>query len=235
MARCTNVPNPLTGKACSHPTSRAAKKGLSAFVCRRCQAHRQRHGSFWCPSPPAATLRPYLAASLSYVRSHRTDPFIAAALHGLESLLENAGPVEAATRLRGLSPAVRAKVALARLREASIKPERLLAIVLAVSALMGADPSSVHVTREWRLVATAKATHRLASGTHRRWEAKDHNGKTIKLATLHAYPRSSGQVLRHLGEHLAKECELVLDHHLAAVVASLAVTRQTSPTSFEHG
>ena len=37
---------------------------------------------------------------------------------------------------------------------------------------------------------------------------------------MHAYPRSSGRVLRHLGEMIEKECELVIDHHLAKVLAA---------------
>jgi hypothetical protein len=36
---------------------------------------------------------------------------------------------------------------------------------------------------------------------------------------MHAYPRSSGRVLRHLGEMIEKECELVIDHHLSEVLA----------------
>jgi hypothetical protein len=107
---------------------------------------------------------------------------------------------------------------LARLREANIKPERLLAIAVAVSALIEADPAAVHRIREWRIVAIAKAAHRLASGYHRVWEVRDDNGRLTQRTEMHAYPRSSGRVLRYLGEMIEKECELVIDHHLSAVL-----------------
>jgi hypothetical protein len=132
--------------------------------------------------------------------------------------MASGGPVEIATRLKGLPPDHRAKIALARLREADIKPERLLAIPLAVAALIEDAPATVHRIRDWRIVAIAKAAHRLASGTHRQWPAAQPDGRT-KHIEMHAYPRSSGRVLRHLGEIIEKECELVIDHHLSGVLA----------------
>ena len=217
MPRCT-IPDPTTGKACGRQTARAAKKGLSAFTCRYHQAFRQRHGSAWCKSPSGSVLRPYTTAALAYIATRRSDPYISAALTGLDALMDAAGPVEIATRLRGLPPARRAKIALARLREANVQPERLLAIPLAVAALIEDAPDVVHRTQEWRVVAIAKAAHRLASGTHRHWSVPHHDGRQQRIE-LHAYPRSSGRVLRHLGEMIEKECELVIDHHLAAVLA----------------
>src|SRR6185312_16364261 len=101
------------------------------------------------------------------------DPFVIAAFAGLSGIMASAGPVEIATRLRGLPPERRAKIALARLREANIKPERLLAIPLAVAALIEDVPATIHRIPEWRIVAIAKAAHRLASGYHRVWEVRD--------------------------------------------------------------
>ena len=214
MPRCT-VPDPVTGKACGRPTMRAAKQGLSAFMCRKHVLHRQRHGSAWCPSPSAAALRPYLKAALSHVNLHRAhDPYVRAALAGLSELMASAGQATIATRLKGLTPDQRARVALARLREKGTKPARLIAIVLAVHALIDEAPATVHRTREFRIVAIAKAAHRLASGTHRRW--RDDQGKV--LTEMHSYPRSAGRVLRSLGAMLEQACELVIDHHLAAVL-----------------
>jgi len=136
--------------------------------------------------------------------------------------MASAGPVEIATRLRGLPPERRARIALARLREANIKPERLLAIPLAVAALIEDAPATVHRTKEWRIVAIAKAAHRLASGTHRIWPVAQPDGRT-KHIEIHAYPRSSGRVLRYLGEMIEKECELVIYHHLSGALASETV------------
>lgn len=214
-----NVPDRLTGQHCGRPTARAAKIGLSAFTCRLHQAHLQRHGSHWCKSPSAATLRPYLKAACSFIAAHRDDPFVGAALEGFRGLMETAGPVEIATRLRGLPPKRRAQIALARLREAAVAPARLLAISLAVAALIEDAPASVHRTRQWRIVAVAKAAHRLASGTHRLWELRDDKGNVASRTEMHAYPPSSGRVLRHLGEALVKESELAIEHHLSDVLA----------------
>jgi hypothetical protein len=229
LLHCT-VSDPVTGKACGRPTARAAKQGLSAFVCRHHQAHLQRHGSTWCKSPAAPVLKQYIRLSLALIDGNRRDPFVNAALSGLQGIMDASGPTEIATRLRGLAPERRAKIALARLREANIKPERLLAIALAVSALIEANPAVVHRTREWRIVAIAKAAHRLASGYHRVWEVQDENGDVSQRTEMHAYPRSSGRVLRYLGEIIEKECELVIDHHLSAVL-TLKVTREGPATA----
>jgi hypothetical protein len=126
-----------------------------------------------------------------------------------------------ATRLGGLPPAQRSRIALARLREAGIKPERLLAITLAVHALIKHDPAKAHRIKEWRIVAIAKAAHRLASGDHRVWEVRDEGGRVVQRTELHTYPRSSGRVLRYLGEAIERECDWVIDKHLDEVVAAL--------------
>jgi hypothetical protein len=143
----------------------------------------------------------------------------------LDWLMANAGQVEIATRLKGKSPERRAKIALARLRDAGVKPDRLAAIVFAIHALMADAPEKMDRTREFRIVTIAKLVHRLASGTHRRWEVPDDTGKIVSRTEMHAYPRSSGRVLRHLGAMLEKECEAALEHHLAGVVA-LKVARE---------
>jgi hypothetical protein len=211
LPRCTIL-------GCGQPTQRAAKSGLSATLCRKHVLHRQRHGSPWCPSPTASTLRPYVKAALSFIALHRNDPYVRAALVGLSGLMETAGPVVIATRLRGLPPAQRAKVALARLRESKVKPERLLAIALAVHGLINEAPQVVHRVKDWRIVAIAKTSHRLASGYHRVWEMADASGR-IYRTELHAYPRSAGRVLHLLGAMIERECELVIDHYLSSVLA----------------
>jgi hypothetical protein len=203
---------------CSFPTTRAAKSGLAATLCRKHVLHKQRHGSPWCPSPTGSALKPYIKAALSFVDLHRKDPFVEAALSGLRGLMESAGPIVIATRLRGLPPDDRAKVALARLRERGVKPERLLAIGVAVHALIEEAPQVCHRITEWRIVAIAKAAHRLASGHHRVWEMTDDAGRTHRTE-LHAYPRSSGRVLRYLGEVIEKECKLAIGQCLRDVLA----------------
>lgn len=196
----------------------AAGIGLAAFHCRRHVEHKARHGSHWHGTYSAAELKPYLAAATSYLRPRvNADKFISAARASIAGALELAGPVEIATRLKGMSAPKRAKIALARLRVADIKPERIVAIVLAVTALIEEDPES-HWTKEFRTVQISKAIHRLASGYHRVWETEDHNGRKGRTE-LHAFPRSSGPVLRLIGRMLEQPCEWVVEKHLAAVMA----------------
>jgi hypothetical protein len=196
----------------------AAGLGLAAFHCRRHVEHKARHGSHWHGTYSAAELKPYLAASTSYLRPRvNADKFISAARASIAGALELAGPVEIATRLKGMSAPKRAKIALARLRVAGIKPDRLVAIVLAVTSLIEEDPES-HRTKEFRTVQISKAIHRLASGYHRVWETEDHSGRKGRTE-LHAFPRSSGPVLRLIGRMLEQPCEWVVEKHLAAVMA----------------
>ncbi|WP_041802056.1 hypothetical protein [Rhodopseudomonas palustris] len=204
--------------SCGRPTMAAAGKGLAAFHCRKHVEHKARHGSHWHGTYSAAELKPYLAAATSYLRPRiNADKFISAALASIEGTLEAAGPTEIATRLKGMPASKRAKIALARLRVGGIKPERFVAIVLAVTALIEEDPGS-HRTKEFRRVQIAKALHRLASGYHRVWELPDDRGRLRKVSELHAFPRSSGPVLRLIGKAVEQPCEWVVDKHLASVL-----------------
>jgi hypothetical protein len=142
---------------------------------------------------------------------------VKAALDSIRHHLENAGPSEIATRLRWLPSRERARIALARLRDKGVTPERLLAIPVAMRGLLKEAYGYFARDPEFRQVAVAKAAHRLASGTHKSWEFHRRDGQVVRTE-LHAYPRSSGQVLRHLGELLETEAELVIDHHLEAVL-----------------
>jgi hypothetical protein len=115
-------------------------------------------------------------------------------------MMAGAGRVEPAMNLGGRSAAYRARIAFARVRAAEVPTRRLIAIYLAVAALIEDDWKS-HNVREFRIVQAAKAVHRLASGTHRKWDAPG-----MRPVELHVYPRSSGHVLRKMGETLEKAC-----------------------------
>jgi hypothetical protein len=56
----------------------------------------------------------------------------------------------------------------------------------------------------------------LASGTHRHWDFPLDNGSTAPLA-FHAYPRSSGRVLRVIGKAIEEACEMVTGRDLQAL------------------
>jgi hypothetical protein len=219
--------------SCDRPTLSASGVGLASFHCRRHVEHKARHGSHWHATYGAAELRPYLRAATSYVRSKcHSDRLISTALTRIALALEEAGPSEIATRLKGLSATKRARIALARLRVAGIESDRIIAIVLAVTALIEEDRGS-HRTEEFRTVQIAKAVHRLASGYHRVWDFEDHQGRMRKIQ-LHAFPRSSGPILRIFGRMLTEPCEFVVERHLAEVLA-LKVERYGRHPSLRSG
>ncbi|WP_259669283.1 hypothetical protein [Rhizobium lentis] len=146
---------------------------------------------------------PYVKSAERWIKKHRQDPAYRAAYWQLEYLLAGAGRVDSATNLRGQSAEQRARITFARLRAADIPAQRLIAIYLGVAALIEDDWKS-HNVREFRIVQAAKAVHRLASGTHRKWDAWDPRTGGTRPVELHAYPRSSGHVLRKIGAELEK-------------------------------
>ncbi|MET4740293.1 hypothetical protein ABIF73_004432 [Bradyrhizobium japonicum] len=193
---------------------KAAKEGLAPHHCRSHTEYRQRHGSYWLSTYTAAELKPYLTAANAYLQLRAAnDKFISAAINATRFALEEAGPVEIATRLKGLTPAKRAKIGLARLRVATVKPERIVAIVVAVNALA---EERGHRSKEFRTVQACKAVHRLASGTG--WVIYDAQGRE-RRSKARAYPRSSGRVLRLMGRMLEEPCEWVIEKHLQGVLA----------------
>lgn len=148
---------------------------------------------------------PYVRSAEQWIKEHRQHPVYRGAYWELEYLLAGAISVVPAMNLRGQSAEYRAKVAFARLRAAEIPARRLVAIYLGVSALIDDDWKS-HNVREFRIVQAAKAVHRLASGTHGKWDFWDPLTGGTRPYQIHAYPRSSGHVLRKIGEALEKAC-----------------------------
>ncbi|WP_247370569.1 hypothetical protein [Bradyrhizobium sp. 18] len=203
---------------CGRPTMKAAREGLAPHHCRRHVEHRARHGSYWRQSFKASELRPYITAASAYVGLRAAnDKFIAAAIADMGRALEDAGPVEIATRLKGMSATKRAKIGLARLRVEGVPPQRVVSLVLAVSALIKADATAPRA-KEFRTVQICKAVHRLASGTHRVWVVEDHQGRK-RRTEMHAFPKSTGRVLREMGRMLEQPCEWVIEKHVAGVLA----------------
>jgi hypothetical protein len=194
---------------------RASGQGLAAFHCKRCVERRARSGSYWAPTLLATDLKPYLDVATQWIADHRTETFMAHTLIGLRGLLDRAGHAENAQDIKWRSARSRARIAFARLREANVKPERLLAIHMAVSALIEDDAGSHRVT-EYRIVQVAKAAHRLASGTHKHWDIPRDDGSTRPIA-FHAYPKSSGRVLRVIGKAIEEVCSMVTERDLQAL------------------
>ena len=63
--------------------------------------------------------------------------------------------------------------------------------------------------QHFKWVQAAKLVHRMASGSHKRWEQQSYDGKTY-VKELHKYPRSRGRVLVHLGQQLEQVAELAV-------------------------
>lgn len=202
---------------CRRPTALATGIGRAPFHCRYHVQHKARHGSHWCKTYRAAELKPYVIAASRWLDGERHVGAVAATVQELSRTLAFAGRVDPAMNLRGQPAAYRAHIAFARLREAGVSPRRLLAIYLGVCALIEDDGGS-HRTREFRIVQAAKAVHRLASGTHRRWEMFNPLGPAVHTE-LHAYPRSSGIVLRKMGEKLEKAGEFLAREAVPEIIA----------------
>jgi hypothetical protein len=216
-APANNLPHRCSIPGCGRPTMRAAHVGLAEFHCRYHVQRKARHGSHWCLTYKAPELRPYIQAAAGWLKDHREEMYVAHSLKGLEVLLRSAGRVVPVMDFRGLSVSRRAKVAFARLREAGVKAERLLCIFLGVAALIE-DDWGAHRVSEFKIVQTAKAAHRLASGTHRKWELEGKDGR-IRTLAINTYPKSAGPVLRSIGKAIAECCEFIERDAVPAVQA----------------
>jgi hypothetical protein len=190
---------------CGRLTEAAKGNGLALFHCRYHVQFKARHGSHWHGTYRADEVRPYIWSADEWRHENREMGAVRAARWEIEHRLNRAGRVDPAMNLRGRSAEYRANMAFARLRAADVESERILAIYLGVAALIQDDWKS-HNVREFRLVQAAKAMHRLASGTHRKWDQwNPRTGGTMPYE-MHVYPRSSGLVLRKIGELVEKAC-----------------------------
>lgn len=197
---------------CDKPARAGTEDGLDTRFCRQHSDHYSRHGSPYQRSYTAKEIAPYRKAAFAWLEANAEDRWVRNAVDRVVTLYRSAGPHVEAFRLRGLSPEARARAAWARLRKAKIDPSCVVGIWLAVEMAIAADPQADRKP-EHKRVQAAKLVHRMASGTHRRWEAGA--GGPLEL---HLYPRSRGRVLRHIGEDIEKAVELLVDH--CALLAS---------------
>ena len=221
-ARTANVrtraktPNAMYGYChvvgCPNPARAGTTDGLDQRFCRNHYDHFQRHGSAFKSSYRATDLNPYRQSALVWLLDHPNEIWVRDAIGKIEGLYRKAGPYAEAFRLRGLSPQERARAHWARLRKHEIDPYLPVAAWMAVEMILKDDPQpDWHI--EFKRVQAAKLVHRMASGTHKRWTY----GASGKPEELHAYPRSRGRVLRHVGHDLGTACELLSEHHLEDV------------------
>lgn len=208
---------------CHNYTRAAASNGLNERFCRKHEDHYQRHGSYYKSSYTAAQLEPYRKAAMKWIKKNHSTPQISIAIQKIEGLYLTAGRKIEATNLNGMKPVDRARVVWARLREAQVDPKKPLAAYLAVEHLCKVDPERSN-QEEFKLVQEAKLVHRMASGTHKRWEQGYWSGK-MNTVELHKYPQSRGRVLRHLGKQLSDSCYLAADMYLDEMGGSLLETK----------
>lgn len=201
---------------------------MNRLYCRSHEDHFQRHGSYLKSSYGAAELRPYRLAAERWLIANADDPYAKHALTAVGALLRAGRPIEA-FRLRGLSPAERARVAWGRLRREGVTAMRPVAAWLAVEMRVADDPQPDRAS-EFKRVQAAKLVHRLASGTHRRWEHERPGGQ-ISVEEMHRYPQSRGRVLRHIGEQLEKAVELLAAHRLSPIRATVRLPPAGAPRS----
>jgi hypothetical protein len=214
-----NLPARCSIIGCGRPTQRASGKGLSALLCRSHQAHDARHGSPWHPSYSAAELRPYLKATAGWLKAHWADAWVTHDVSAVAALLAASGRAVPSTSLRGRSPKERARIAMARLRDAGIEPSRIVAIALAVHACEREDPVRPR-TREFRQVQIAKVLHRISKPDFRHQYEWPLPGGERGIVTVAAHARSTGQVLRHLGKAIEEACDHVLARFVPDVLAA---------------
>lgn len=203
---------------CGQPTTAFARTGLNRLYCRRHADHFDRHGSYAKASLPAAVVNPYRRAAYDWLLAHASDAVVMQAIADTERLYRRAGPHIEAFRLAGKSPKERALAAWARLREAGISPILPLAAWLAIELRLR-DDAEADRSVEYRRVQVAKIVHRMASGSHRRWEQEGFNGK-VRVVELHKYPASRGLVLRHIGEAAEQVSAGLVEVHLDAIWAA---------------
>lgn len=197
---------------CPHPARAGTSNGLDRRFCRKHADHYSRHGSPYRPSYRADELAPARKRVRTWLKENRDHVFVTNAAQRIEGLYSRSGTHTEAFRLSGMSAAERAEKAWARLRESSVTPMKILEAWLVVSALCDGDDTAQTDT-EFKRVQAAKQVHRLASGSHRRWEREVpiHRGATATtshVTEIHKYPHSRGRILRIIGKDMEEACEL---------------------------
>lgn len=206
---------------CNQPARAGTAKGLDQRYCRRHADHFGRHGSHVKRSYTAKDLAPYRKTVAKWLKVHREDPWARNAIVRIEGLYERGGAFVEAFSLRGLPAKERARKVWARLRHAGVPPGKVLAAWLTVDLAVRLDPQP-DWRPEFKRVQGAKLIHRMASGSHKRWETQPWQrrpGPPPKpiVTEVHAYPHSRGRVLRHVGEDMGDACGLVVFEHGEAI------------------
>ncbi len=195
---------------CGKPTRAGTGDGLDRRLCRVHADLIQRHGSLSNVGYPAKVLNPYRRAALAWLKQNGDRRWVKNALLRVQGLYTRGGPHVEAFRLRGLTAQERAKAHWARLRQAEIDPALVVAAWLAIEMAVADDPQADKKPL-YKRVQAAKLVHRMASGSHKRWASGS------RVESLHAYPRSRGRVLVHIGEQLEEATDILVAEALPAL------------------
>jgi hypothetical protein len=189
---------------CTNSTTADRGEGLNRLYCRKHVEFNRRHGSYVKRSYGAGELRPFRLRALAWLRAHADDSGVRAAVVGVRRLYASSGAPVEAFRLPGRTPAERARAMWAQLRKREVDPTEVVAVWLAVDLRLRDDPQPDR-HEEYRHVQAAKLIHRMAGGTHKRWEHARPDGGVV-VTELHKHPVSRGRILRVLGHELAVAC-----------------------------
>jgi hypothetical protein len=152
----------------------------------------------------AAELKPFREQALYWLSANHTALDVRNAQAAVDRLYRSAGAPVEAFRLAGKTPAQRANAVWARLRTNRTNTTQVVASWLAVDLCIREDAQPDR-HEEFKHVQTGKLVHRLAGGSHRRWEYEREDGST-EVMELHKHPVSRGRILRVLGAQLAECC-----------------------------
>lgn len=189
---------------CDQPTMAHQAKGLNRNYCRRHVDHYGRHGSYSKPSYIASALNPYRKSAYEWLLANDHLIEVREARDRVRTLYWRAGRATEAFRLAGGSPKERASYVWGRLSQRKVDPSQVLATCLAVAMIHAVDVQPER-RAEFRRVQVAKVLHRLAGGSHKRWEHQVED--RLEVTELHKYPQSRGLVLRHVGRASAWAAE----------------------------
>ena len=192
---------------CTNRTTADRGEGLNRLYCRTHIEFYRRHGSYVKRSYSAAELRPYRIKAAQWLRERGDLSVVQRAKIGVVRLLQTAGAPIEAFRLAGKKPAERARALWASLRVKGVDPAEILAVWLAVDMRLRDDPQPDR-HREYRYVQVAKLIHRMAGGSHRRWEHERSDG-SVQITEMHRHPVSRGRVLLLVGKQLSDLCEVL--------------------------
>lgn len=190
---------------CTNRTTADRGEGLNRLYCRKHIEFYRRHGSYVKSSYGAGELRPYRQRAIKWLQDQHDSLGTRHASEGVRRLYRTAGTPVEAFRLAGMSPRDRAKATWAQLRKREVDPLEVVAAWLAVDMRLR-DDLQPDRHQEYRYVQVAKLIHRMAGGTHKRWERERPDG-SVETTEVHKHPVSRGQVLRIIGRQLATVCD----------------------------